>query len=237
MRPAMRRSSRATSRAMRSACQAPRSATSVPVAPCSGCACTRAWSSSTWASVSSSDESTRRAGGAAARRPRAGSSGSRGANGRGSSTLASRRIGPGEVVGGPAHHRALLGEREHPVAGAAPLLLQHHDLAAALRRHHDVAGPERVEPAGRAACAARRAASRPASSARYSSTSPLGCCAASRARCELRARALELPGRARRRRGRRGTARTTGRGGGAPPRAGSAARGWRPCCRWRGTTT
>ena len=52
-----------------------------------------------------------------------------------------------KIVGRPPHHRALLGEREHPVAGATALLLQHHGAPSAFGRHHDVAGSELVEPA------------------------------------------------------------------------------------------
>ena len=178
LRPTIRRSSRATSRAMRSACHAPRSATSVPGAPCSGCARTAA-SSVLDARVGVVGGRCRRgrAGAGAARpRPRLERAGSGARTAAGSSIVASRRSGPGKSSGVEAHQRALLGEREHPVAGPAPLLLQHDGPAAAPGRHHDVAGPQRVEPA-RPGRRARRAgpSSRSASSARYSSMSPAGC--------------------------------------------------------------
>ena len=49
-------------------------------------------------------------------------------------------------MGAEPHEVAADGEREHAVAAATPVLLQHDDLAAAARREHDVAGAERVEP-------------------------------------------------------------------------------------------
>ena len=56
--------------------------------------------------------------------------------------------GSGEVVGGPAHHRALLGEREHAAPRSPALLLEHDRAPAPLGCHHDVAGPQLVEAAG-----------------------------------------------------------------------------------------
>ena len=181
MRPEMRRSSRATSRAMRSACHALRNATSVPLAPCSGWARTWAWSASTRASASSSVSirSGRRRSSVTAARWKLGL---RGANGRGSSMFASRRIGPGKSSGDqrtivrcwvsastrfPERPRSCFSTTARPPRFGAITTSPGRNLSSRLAW---------------AACAARRASSRPARRARYSSMSPLGCCDTSRAR-------------------------------------------------------
>ena len=108
--------------------------------------------------------------------------GLRGANGRGSSTFASRRIGPGKSSGVqrtivrcwvsastrlPDRPRSCFSTTARPPRFGAITTSPGRSLSSRLAW---------------AACAARRASSRPARSARYSSMSPLGCCAASRAR-------------------------------------------------------
>ena len=133
---------------MRSACQAPRSATSVPSAPCNGCACTWAWSSSTRASASSSEADGDRAGGAAARPPRAGRSGSAARTAAGARRWRGGGSGPGSRPGPsrtivrcwvsastrlPDRPRSCFSTTARPPR---------------LRRHHDVTGPELVEAAG-----------------------------------------------------------------------------------------
>ena len=118
-----------------------------PGAPCSGCAAMRGFERRRRGRVRRRPAARRRRSGSrrsasatvalerlAARRERP-----RQVEGR---DLADR---PAEVVRTEPHEVAPGGQREHAVAAAAPLLLQHDDLAAAPRREHDVAGPERFE--------------------------------------------------------------------------------------------
>ena len=162
----MRRSSRATSRPIRSACHA-RGARP----PCRRRRATGARRSRSASSRTASVGILRRSGSSRSGRRRSRSTvarwnaGLRGANGRGSSIVATRRIGPGKSSVVKPHRGALLGQRQHAVAGAAALLLERQPPG------RPGAGPSTTSPgrslSRRLSCtawAARRASSRVASS-------------------------------------------------------------------------